>query len=883
MDHPPDHLAQALAGRYRIERKLGQGGMATVYLAEDLKHHRRVAIKVLRPELAALLGAERFLKEIEVTASLQHPHILPLFDSGYVERPGALGPCLYYVMPFVEGETLRDRLQREGELPVGEAIRIASEIAAALDHAHRHGVVHRDIKPENILLSEGVVLVADFGIALALAQTGGPRLTGTGFMLGTPDYMSPEQAAGESGLDARTDVYALGTVLHEMLTGRAPYAGAGAAEAVSRRLTEPVPPVSRGRPEVSRTVERVLLKALARDPADRFSTAAEFREALARAAVSPSQRRSPLPIALGVVAIAIVTIVLSRGGREAPAVGEAGTLASALARRLSPLTARAELEEWPAWAPDGRQLVYTAEVEGYKKLFVRDVETGTERQLTTGRQDDIQPAWSPDGRSIAFVRSSLPRGKLEPTDVLGWYAEGGDIWVLDLSSRRERQVVANAFDPAWSPDGTRLAFDAAWAGPRRIWVTDSGGRNPRQVSTDSSDAVVHAAPGWSPDGEHLVFRSVRQTRSDIAALALATGATTWVTDDNVPDLEPAWSPSGRYIYFTSSRGGGLNIWRIPVSADGAPGGAAEQLTTGAGDDRELGLSPDGKRLAFSVLGINSDVWRLPVNPMTGKPTGEPGPVTSTTRTDSRGAWSPDGKAIAFNSDRSGEMNIWVHSLADGSDRQVTTGSGGDYQPQWSPDGTRLVFFSARSGNNDIWSVRLANGELTQLTRGEAIETNPFYSPDGKRIAYHSDQGGRLEVWVMAADGSNPKAVTSGGVGGHFMRWLPDSHSLLFRSDAPGAAGIQRLDLESGSLERLPDVQSGAHISLSPDRSLILDVRGHKVLWVYPVSGAAPYSVFQFASPDLRIDYPVWSPDGRWVLFDHAEPRGGDIWLLEGVE
>src|SRR5580765_2127976 len=213
MADPLSRLSTALSDRYRIERELGQGGMATVYLAQDLKHDRRVAIKVLRPELAAVIGADRFLSEIKTTAALQHPHILPLHDSG------AADSFLFYVMPFVEGESLRDRLNREKQLPVTDAVRIATEVAGALDYAHRHGIIHRDIKPENILLHDGSALVADFGIALAASKAGGARMTETGMSLGTPHYMSPEQAMGEREITARTDVYALGCVLYEMLIG----------------------------------------------------------------------------------------------------------------------------------------------------------------------------------------------------------------------------------------------------------------------------------------------------------------------------------------------------------------------------------------------------------------------------------------------------------------------------------------------------------------------------------------------------------------------------------------------------------------------------------------------------------------------------------------
>jgi len=229
---PLDTLRRALADRYAIERELGAGGMATVYLAEDVKHHRKVAIKVLHAELSAILGPERFLKEIELTANLQHPHILPLFDSGSADGQ------LYYVMPYVEGETLRRRLERERQLPVADAVRIASEVASALDYAHRRGVVHRDVKPENILLHDGAALVADFGIALAVQDAGGERITQTGLSLGTPQCMSPEQAMAERHIDARTDIYALGAVTYEMLAGEPPFTGPTAQAIVARVTTE---------------------------------------------------------------------------------------------------------------------------------------------------------------------------------------------------------------------------------------------------------------------------------------------------------------------------------------------------------------------------------------------------------------------------------------------------------------------------------------------------------------------------------------------------------------------------------------------------------------------------------------------------------------------
>ncbi len=269
-----ERLTTSLADRYRIERELGQGGMATVYLAEDLRHHRKVAVKVIHPELAAVLGAERFLSEIHVTATLQHPHILPLFDSGQAEGQ------LFYVMPFVDGESLRGRLDRERQLPVDVAVRLACEVASALDYAHRQGVVHRDIKPENILLHDGQALAADFGIALAVTSAGGGRLTQTGLSLGTPQYMSPEQAAGEREIDARSDVYSLAAVTYEMLTGEPPHTGHTVQAIIARVLTERARSIRSVRPNVPEHVAFAVEHALEKLPADRWATAHEFAEAL---------------------------------------------------------------------------------------------------------------------------------------------------------------------------------------------------------------------------------------------------------------------------------------------------------------------------------------------------------------------------------------------------------------------------------------------------------------------------------------------------------------------------------------------------------------------------------------------------------------------------
>ena len=285
MVDPISRLRAALADRYEIERELGVGGMATVYLARDLKHGRGVAVKVLKPELAAVVGAERFLVEIDTTANLQHPHILPLFDSGEA------GHLLYYVMPYVQGESLRDRLDKKGRLPLDEALALTKDVAAALTYAHAQGVIHRDIKPANVLIEDGEALVADFGIARAASTADRAQLTATGLSLGTPAYMSPEQIGGEETIDGRSDTYALGCLLYEMLVGAPPFTGTTTQAIVAKTLTSPAPSVRDARPDVPKAIDDAIAKALAKRPEDRFESPRDLYDACAVARVaSPSSR-----------------------------------------------------------------------------------------------------------------------------------------------------------------------------------------------------------------------------------------------------------------------------------------------------------------------------------------------------------------------------------------------------------------------------------------------------------------------------------------------------------------------------------------------------------------------------------------------------------------
>jgi hypothetical protein len=544
-----ERIEAALADRYRIERELGEGGMATVYLADDLKHNRKVALKVLKPDLAQMLGKERFLAEIETTANLQHPNILPLFDSG--EASG----FLFYVMPYVEGESLQDRLDRDGQFPIADAVRIASEVAEALDHAHRAGVVHRDIKPANILLSDGRPLVADFGIALAVGTAGGTRLTETGLSLGTPFYMSPEQAMGDQPVGAPSDQYALGCVLYEMLVGEPPHTGGSAQAVLARIITGSATPPAAQRGSIPANVDGAIRKALERVPVDRFGTAREFAAALG----DPTFRYGEIPgevaggvsrRAVGGVALLVGLLGAAAGVLGAGALGlggGGGGLAGDFDPAVRPLQVTfSGRATQPAISPDGQWVAHVERSDcAYEALDTcrySVVVRGREGGQALAVASDLIEAWglrfSPDGESLAFNAVMDREGGLEglytvsrlggavrpiaPTTPFDFDPDGTTIWTA-LSNADGRAVLRQLSYPQGDIESEFdvevdevLAIRVSPDGQRFVLVEDASlVLTTREGERIDSRPVTHRdVVGWTPDGSGLVLFHVGVVRED---------------------------------------------------------------------------------------------------------------------------------------------------------------------------------------------------------------------------------------------------------------------------------------------------------------------------------------------------------------------------------
>jgi serine/threonine-protein kinase len=838
-------LTTSLTGRYRVERELGSGGMATVYLAHDVRHERRVALKVLRSELAAVIGAERFLHEIKTTANLQHPHILALFDSGEVDG------TVFYVMPYVEGESLRDRLNRDKQLPVDEAIRIAREVADALDYAHRRGIVHRDIKPENILLHDGRAVVADFGIALAVSRSeGSTRMTETGMSLGTPHYMSPEQAMGEREVTARSDVYALGCVLYEMLAGEPPFTGPTAQAIVARVVTESPRSLTAQRHTIPPHIDAAVRRALEKLPADRFQSAALFAEAIsARGAAIQAARegggtatprtggvtrlfRSPALPWVFAAALLIAVIALLVRGTSMRSSGASMQFAVDLDMAQGfPATAGVLV------TPDGQTVIARATV-GQKGVLIARPLGQMNATVIPGSDMGDRPFLSPDGRFVAFsandqklVKLPIEGGTPVPFGTATW---GGG---------------------TWNSDGVIVFSKSYQSG---LWtVNEAGGAETKLTDPDSTKSeLAHWWPQWLPGNRKVLFTAYRTPISNatIEVLDVATGSRTVIVEGGVM---PRYVAPGYLLFARDETVFAMRFDLDRLEVSGSPTVVLEGVFMNFSDGfASWDVSPNGT-LAYitaATAGTRSEVVAVDRRGV------ERTLVAPADRYDNP-RWAPDGRRISFDHAAArSASDVWVHDPDRGSRIRITAEAAADFGAVWTPDGRELVYMSERPlfelyrrtadgsrpaeplltgthdriagsiapngilsyvlsvpNGTDIWTTPVSDPQRASKYLDNAFHLgHPALSPDGRWMAYDSDEGGRLDVFLQSYPDPTRARVQVSSDGGTEPVWSRGGREIAFRRG--DSVMVATVDPATGAVGKPVLLFSGRYVSI-PDWSV----------------------------------------------------------------
>lgn len=848
-----ERMKSAMADRYTIERKIGAGGMADVYLAHDVRHNRKVAIKIMRNELAQRVGVDRFLREIETTAKLQHPHILPLFDSGTVEG------TVFYVMPYVEGESLRGRLKRETQLPVADALRIATQIASGLGYAHRHGVIHRDIKPDNVLFQDGQAVVADFGLALPVDdEDAHTRMTKAGLTMGTPYYMSPEQATGQQRVDGRADIYGLGVVLYEMLAGQPPFTGSSVQSVFTKVMSEEPRPITEHRKSVPPHVDAAVNRALAKLPADRWQSATEFAEALtgvgARAHAGV-QSRSIFPwMVVLVLTAAFGWFGLRNVRNETPAT--------------DPIRFVVDFEPGvqPSYTPivrlsrDGKQLFVSAMVDRREEMLRRRLDS-LEMEVIKGAGQGEQgtgnsrPFISPDGQWVAYARQK----RLWKVPV-----EGGP--AIELA-------VADWSGGSWGANG-KLVYTRAYN--TGLWIVSEGGGDARMLTKpDSTRAELgHWWPQILPDGKHVLFTAYRTPLEEatIEVLSVDSGERKVLLTGGVYGF---YVPTGHLLFAVgeSIRAVPFDLDRLEVKGDALPvvDGVAMNLTDGAAafDVSENGtlaylpvssyvnetnlvlvdrsgnespalpmrdryshprLSPDGTRLSVDIRSANSmgDVWVFEMGRAGGTR------LTAEGGRDFGAEWTPDGRELIFSSER--PFFDLYRRVADASRpaEALLTGSYDRYTGDASADGSVFAFVLAAADGGELWTVPLhGTPEATRYFANNFNLGHPALSPDLRWIAYDSDESGRVDVFIQSFPDPGQKRVKVSPTHGSEPIWTRNGRELIYRdgdkvmavsiNPETGASGPPQI-LFSGPYPDTPGWTRGRSYDVTPDGERFLMTR-----------------------------------------------------------
>jgi Tol biopolymer transport system component len=856
--------------------------MGEVYLAEDTTLERRVALKVLPASFASDPARRaRFIREAKAAATFNHPNIVTLHS---VEEADSM---LFLTMEAVDGKTLAELLPRNG-FALDRFLAIAVPLAGALDAAHQRGIAHRDLKPSNVMVtSDGRVKVLDFGIAKAISDnepiaTGivnqhADTITMHGVVVGTPAYMSPEQLRGEAA-DARSDIYSLGLVLFEMLTGqRPPDSGAVVT-------TKPSP--KELRQDVPRELARVVQRCLAREPGDRYQSARDLQHDLRAmqqdlesgewspsTAAAPVRRRTvAMPLAGAALVVATIVTVWFLVWRETAA--PAGTRL----QNARQITSALDVESYPSWSPDGGRIAYMQSEIGYDRLanidiWVSQVVGGEPLNLTKHPADDRMPSWSPDGQQIAFFSDRDGGWAAYTLPAIG----GTPRNILPLPGLDRQPGSWSA--PQWSADGQRLYVSVKLDNRNVVLVLSLE----TLVETARIELPPHNGNNcWDlairPDQQRFVYVEARGLGADVTRLwtrAVAGGESLPLTDGRTNVWSPRWSNDGRAIFYVSNRGGSMDLWRQDVADDGTPAGEAIALTQGVGM-RSAAFSADGTKLAYERGARAANVWRAPILPDRPATWADAVQLTSERAFIEFVDLSPDGQQLALSSDRRGNPDLWLLPAAGGSMSPLATDPTPDWNPRWSPDGNEISFYAYRSGNRDVWVLPARGGPARQLTSDPGEDRYQSWSPDGREIAYWAT--GQRQTMIVPAAGGPSRAIP--GVGGGIADWAPDGGTLVLVRQGqlilitPGGGN-------QGTVLPTPTRPSLARFW--PDgRSILFTTVGgpdeERELWRVSLTDrkASPVTDLRGRRGELLESF---ATDGKYIYFLWREDDG-DIWVMD---
>ena len=891
IETPPEDLAAALfekgtnqniigktLNHYRVLSPLGAGGMGEVYLAEDMKLGRKIALKLLPQQFSTDAERQkRFEQEARAVSALNHPNIITIYEIETAENVN------FIATEFIDGQTLRERIT-EKSFSAEETVEIAIQITSALESAHLVGIIHRDIKPANIMIRrDGIVKVLDFGLAKLTMQGGDSgsfetrEQTAPNRVMGTINYMSPEQALGEK-VDARTDIFSFGVVLYEMLSGASPFAGTSDAAIYNATINKNPPSLSESNREIPSELDQIISRAIEKNRDARYQTASDLNRDLQRLKQN-SSTENPVnysakssktnfvkilfPLAAVFLLAALAFGYFRYFGKETNPPNVAQNF------NFTQFTSGGD-ELYPSLSPDSKTVIFASRKSGNWDIYFQRIGGANAINLTENSPDtDYQAVYSPDGEQIAFHSER----------------DGGGLFVMGATGENVRRVSDFGFLPAWSPDGKEIAFcktnfedpSALYNSSGAIWVLNLASGEKREIFSQDS-----YQPGWSPNGERIAFWTVGDggTRS-IKTVSRTGGEAVVVTDNSLLDWNPVWSPDGKYLYFSSNRGGSMNFWRVKIDEkSGVPQANPEPFTTPSTYSGYLAFSPNGKTFAYVQTVNSSNIVQAEFNPNTETIAAKTTDITQSGRIDRNPSVSPDGEWIAFDAIKDKQEDLFLMK-PDGSNlRQLTNDIDKDRAPRWSPDGKKLMFYSNRSGKYQTWTIKTDGSDLSQVNpTADFFSLLSFWSPDNSKILQNiSDKEAVIFETSKPISEQKPfqlPPVSSPDYWLMVFDWSPDGGklALLKIGKQTGLRGIVIYDFSSHKYRELADF-GDSPVWLNDNRRLIFF---HKNKIFLCDTLTAKTKEIMSAPTTENLQGITISPDNRSIYFS-LEKKTSSVWL-----